>query len=130
MVDQPQDRSCGPGTFVRSPRTWRRKFGDALRGCGLAIRDQQSFRVHLAFVLAVTTAGAVARLQAWQWCAVSLCITLVLVAEMLNTAIEQLAKAVDPNINPHIRNALDTGSAAVLLAAAGAVVIGGIVFLL
>ena len=54
---------------------------------------------------------------------------MVLVAEMLNTAMEVLAKAVDPDVNPHVRDALDIGSAAVLLAAAGAVVVGGIVFL-
>ena len=115
--------------FTRSPRTWRRKFGDALRGCGLAIRDHRSFWVHLAFALVVPAAGMIVRLQSWQWCAVCLCITGVLVAEMLNTAIEVLAQAVDPDVNPHLRDALDIGSAAVLLAAAGAVVVGGIVFL-
>ncbi|MHB8969179.1 MAG: diacylglycerol kinase family protein [Pirellulaceae bacterium] len=117
-------------TPTRSPRTWRRKFGDALRGCGVAVRDQHSLWVHLAFALGVTGAGVIAQLQSWQWCVVCLCITLVLVTEMLNTALEAMAKAVDPDINPHLRDALDMGSAAVLLAAAGAVAVGGIVFLL
>jgi diacylglycerol kinase len=115
--------------FIRSPRTWGRKFGDALRGCGLAIRDHRSFWVHLAFAVVVPAAGMVVRLASWQWCAVCLCITGVLVAETLNTAIEVLAQAVDRDVNPRIRDALDIGSAAVLLAAAGAVVVGGIVFL-
>ena len=123
------DSSTKPAAATSSPRTWRRKFGDALRGCGVAVRDQRSFWVHLAFALVVPAAGVIAHLQSWQWSALCLCITLVLVAEMLNTALEALAKAVDPDVNPHLRDALDIGSAAVLLAAAGAAAVGGIVFL-
>jgi diacylglycerol kinase (ATP) len=117
-------------TSPRRPRTWRRKFGDALRGCGIAFRHQTSFWVHAVCAIAVLLAGLVVHLQPWQWCAVLLCIVAVLAAEMLNTALEQLAQAVDRDYNPHIRDALDMGSAAVLLAATGAVVIGAVVFLL
>ena len=79
---------------------------------------------------AVLLAGAFVHLQSWQWCAVLVCIIAVFVAEMLNTALEELAKAVDLDFNPHIRDALDMGSAAVLLAAVGAVTVGAVVFLL
>ena len=117
-------------TSPRQPRNWLRKFGDALRGCGIAFHRQHSFWVHAVFAVAVLLAGLFVDLQPWQWCTVLLCIVAVLVAEMLNTALEQLAQAVDRNYNPHIRDALDMGSAAVLLAAVGAVAIGAVVFLL
>ncbi len=116
--------------FPRQPRSWTRKFGDALRGCGIAFRRQSSFWVHAGCAVAVLAAGLWRHLLAWQWCIVLLCIVAVLTAEMLNTALEQLAQAVDRDYNPHLRDALDMGSAAVLLAAAGAVVIGAVVFLL
>jgi diacylglycerol kinase len=119
-----------PSTSTRPRRSWVHKFGGALRGCGIAIRGQHSFWVHAVFALAVCLAGAFVQLQSWQWCAVIVCITAVFVAEMLNTALEELAKAVDLDFNPHIRDALDMGSAAVLLAAAGAVIVGAVVFLL
>jgi diacylglycerol kinase (ATP) len=86
--------------------------------------------VHGVAAVAVLSAGAYVRLELWRWCAVLGCISAVFAAEMLNTALEQLAQAVDREFNPRIRDALDMGSAAVLLAAAGAVVIGAVVFLL
>ena len=78
----------------------------------------------------MVVAGLALGVQAWQWCVLLLCISLVLVTEMFNTALEAMAKAIDPSVNPHIRDALDMGSAAVLLAAAGSVATGAIVFLL
>jgi diacylglycerol kinase len=114
----------------RQPRSWARKFGDALRGCAVAFRHQSSFWVHAVCAVAVVVTGACVELRAWQWCAVLGCISAVFVAEMLNSALEQLAQAVDSHFNPHLRDALDMGSAAVLLAAVGAVAIGAIVFLL
>ncbi len=116
-------------TFSRQPRSWARKFADALRGCGVAVRHHRSFWVHAAFAVAVLSAGAYVGLEPWRWCAVVGCISAVFVAEMLNTALEQLARAVTSDFHPHVRDALDMGSAAVLLAAAGAVAVGVVVFL-
>jgi len=67
--------------------------------------------------------------SATDWALVTLAIGLVLVAETFNTAIESLARAVDTRFHPRLRDALDIASAAVLLAAGTAVVIGLIVFL-
>jgi diacylglycerol kinase len=109
--------------------TWRQKFAAAGRGCVVAGWEHPSFWVHSGFAAAVLAAGVAAHLETWQWCTVLLCITLVFVAEMLNTALESLAQAVDSAFNPHLRDALDIAAAAVLIAAAGAVTIGLVVFL-
>ena len=53
---------------------------------------------------------------------------LVLMAEIFNTAIESLARAPGSRRHPRFRDALDMASAAVLLAAITAAVIGVIVF--
>lgn len=111
------------------PRTWRRAFANAFRGCWIAVRAERSFHVHVVCAAVVLAAAAAVGVQLWQWCLLVLAIALVGVAEMLNTALERLAKAVDVEENPHLRDALDIGSAAVVLAAGAAVVIGGIVFL-
>jgi diacylglycerol kinase len=74
-------------------------------------------------------AGIVWNLDAWEWGVVGLCVIVVLVAELFNTALEELAKAVDPASNPHIRDALDVASTAVLVAALGSVALGALVFL-
>jgi diacylglycerol kinase len=74
----------------------------------------------VASVLQVTSA---------EWGLLVLAMGLVLAAETFNTAIESLARAVDTAFHPRLRDALDMASAAVLLAAGTAVVVGLIVFL-
>ena len=58
-----------------------------------------------------------------------LCIALVLSLELLNSAIESLANAVDPSHNHDIGKALDIASGAVLTASLDAAVVGTIIFL-
>jgi len=109
-------------------RTWSRKFADAFRGLGRAVRTQSSFAVHLAAAAAVAIAGVFFRVSAVEWCLLAFAIGLVLMAEILNTAIESLARAPGSRRHPRFRDALDMASAAVLLAAITAAVIGLIVF--
>jgi diacylglycerol kinase len=109
-------------------RTWRRKFGDALRGMRRGVRGQSSFFVHFFAAAAVVTAAAVMKMEMGDWCILLLCITMVLMAEMINSAIESLAKAIHCEEHPDLANALHIGSAAVFVAAIGAAVVGGIVF--
>ena len=90
---------------------------------------QSSFAVHLlasALVILFATWLQVSRLE---WCVLLLCVTMVLVAEMFNTAIEQLAKAITREENRHLGAALDIASASVLLASLGSIVVGPMVFL-
>jgi diacylglycerol kinase len=109
--------------------SWVRKFRCALRGVKLGVRGEVSFFVHFFATAAVIAAALVLQVSRLEWCILVGCISAVLTAEMANTALERLAKAVDQEPNPHLRDALDIGSGAVLLAAIGAVVIGAIVFL-
>ncbi len=57
-----------------------------------------------------------------------LCIAGVLTAEMFNSALESMAKAITGESDPHLGNSLDIGSAAVLVASIGAAVVGAIIF--
>jgi len=92
------------------------------------IREERSFHVHLVFAVLVIVAAIVLQVSRTEWCILLLCITIVFAAEVFNTALEHLAKAVDRSENRHIGSALDMGSAAVLAAAIGAVVVGCVVF--
>ena len=105
-------------------RTWYQKFRCAFRGLRLGVRGQGSFVVHFAMAGLVLLAAAVLRVERTEWCVLLLCITVVLAAEMFNSALEHLARAVDRSENRHLGSALDIGSAAVLTAAMGASVVG------
>lgn len=113
--------------FHSPHRGWRQKFADAFRGLWMGIHDQSSFRAHFAAAAVVLVVGAALGLDRLEWSLLVLAIGGVLVAEMFNTALEHLAKAVDRSHNPYIGNALDIGSAAVLLASLTSVVLGTIV---
>jgi diacylglycerol kinase len=110
------------------PQTWARKFHCAFRGIKRGFRSECSFFAHLFVAATVVTAGFALGADRYEWYALVLCITLVLTTEMLNTALEQLAKAVSRDFHPHVRDALDMASGAVLLTAIGSVVIGLLVF--
>jgi len=109
-------------------RPWSRKFADAFRGLCRAVRSQSSFLVHLWAAAAVVAVGAALRVGLVEWCLLAGAIGFVLVAEMFNTAIESLARALNTGRHPRVRDALDMASAAVLLSAMFAAVIGVAVF--
>lgn len=110
------------------PRTWARKFSDALRGLWRAVATQTSFAVHLAAAGGVVAAAAFFRVQTWEWCLLSLAIGLVLMAEIMNTAIESLARGPGSRRHPRLRDALDMAGGAVLVAAITAAIVGLTVF--
>lgn len=115
------------------PRNSRRnpfasKVRWALRGAAWAIRSQSNFAIHLAAAVVVIAAAVVLRATLIEWCVLVLCIAVVLAAETFNTSIEHLARAITREHNEEIRDALDTAGGAVLLAATGAAIVGGIIF--
>ena len=110
-------------------RGWTHKFRDAFRGTWLGARGQASFGVHLTVTAAVVLQGWWLQVTRVEWCLLILCITLVLTAEMFNSALEAMGKAFDTEFMPQLGQALDIGSAAVLIASVGAAVAGAIVLL-
>jgi diacylglycerol kinase (ATP) len=82
-------------------------------GLRAAARSEEAFRQELvAFVLAVPAAFLVAT-TAWRWVALVGVIVVLMVAELLNTAIEKLSDHVTPHNHPAIGLVKDMASAAV-----------------
>jgi diacylglycerol kinase len=114
--------------FRPPQRTWYQKFRCAFRGLGIGIRGQSSFAVHFAAAGLTILVAALLQVDRSEWSVLILCVTIVLTAEMFNSALEHLARAVDRSENRHIGSALDIGSAAVLTAALGASAVGVLIF--
>jgi diacylglycerol kinase len=114
---------------IRPERPWGDKFRDAFRGLKFGIRGQSSFFVHFFMTAVVVVTGAMIQLNHNEWCLLTLCIFTVLAAEMFNSALESMARAITDETDPHVGAALDIGSAAVLLASIGAAIVGSIIFL-
>lgn len=111
----------------RTRQTLTNKFRLAWRGLRRGVRSESNFFVHLFVAATVIAAGQVLGCTLVEWCLLVLCISMVLSVEMLNTALEHLAKAVSERQNPFIADALDMASAAVLFASIGAAIVGTIV---
>jgi diacylglycerol kinase len=109
-------------------QSWKQKFAVAFRGMREGIRGGSSFAAHIVATAAVIVLAAALRVSIVEWCILVLCITGVLAAEYFNTALEAMARAITKETNPHIRDALDIASAAVLTAAIGSVVVGMVLF--
>ena len=111
-------------------RSWGRKFRDAFRGVKGGVRGQSSFFVHFFTAAAVLVAAITLNVdQLAEWCLLLICITVVLAAEMFNSALETMAKAITNEYDPHVGAALDISSAAVLLSSIGASIVGAIIFI-
>lgn len=90
---------------------------------------QLNARVQLAVGILVVIAGFVFGISQSEWIAILLCITTVLAAEAINTALECLADAVHPEQHPLVGKAKDAAAAAVLICATAAALVGLIIFL-
>ena len=105
-------------------KRWRQKFGYAIKGRAMGAVGQDSFAVHFPIALLVVFFAIVLRVQLWQWCILLLSITIVLVAEYFNSAIEILVRKLHPDRDNEIAKALDIAAGAVLVAALGAATVG------
>ena len=112
-----------------SKRSWAKKFRDAFCGIKEGVRGQSSFLVQFFAAAAVIVTALVLKVDdPAEWCLLLLCITLVLTAEMFNSALESLAKAITDRVDPHVYSALNISSAAVLIASIGAAIVGSVIF--
>jgi len=103
-------------------------FRYALAGLRTLLLTQHNAWLHAAATAVVVVAGLALGLSPAEWCWLVLAMTLVWMAEALNTALEFLADAVTQEFHPLILQAKDVAAAAVLIAAIGALLIGLLVF--
>lgn len=105
-----------------------RSFRHAFRGLYFIVRYERNARIHLAVMAAVIMAAFYLRLSPIELVAVAFSIVIVLVAEILNSAVEELADLIWPDQDPRVRHVKDITAAAVLVAAASAATIGVVIF--
>ncbi len=103
-------------------------FGHAFRGVGMALRSELHLQFHAVATAVVLGAGFYFDLRPTEWALVALAVAGVWAAELFNTAIEALTNLASPGYHPLAGRAKDIAAAAVLLAALGALVVGGLVF--
>ena len=101
----------------------------AIEGIATFFKTQHNAWIHAFAAILVVFAGFFFKVNSSEWCLLTFAIAFVLIAEMLNTAIEFLTDIVSPVYNQKAKMVKDVAAGAVLIASIAAVVIGLIVFL-
>ena len=99
--------------------------------CGLvrAVKTERNLRIHLAAMYYVFFAGRLFEIEAWAWTAIFVSCGLVIGAEMLNTALEELCDTVEPGHSPKIGAVKDLVAGAVLVCAIAAAGVAAAIFM-
>ena len=106
-----------------------KSFGYAWQGILYCFKTQLNFRIHLLAMVVTIAAGFIFAISKTEWLFITGCCMMVLVTEMINTAMEKICDTITGDIHPVIKIIKDVAAGAVLISAAGSAVIGGIIFL-
>ena len=100
-------------------------FACAFRGIYIAMATERNFKIHLVAAVIAIALGIYLGLSLLAWCVIIFAISLVLMAECLNTALERMCDEVSGGEKSDaIRNAKDIAAGGVWLAAIAALIIG------
>lgn len=104
-------------------------FRYALDGILHGFRSQRHMRFHFCIAALALLAGVVYGLNATELLVLTFAISLVIIAELFNTAIEAVVDLVTTSYHPLAKYAKDVAAGAVLIAALNACVVGVLLFL-
>lgn len=102
--------------------------GHACRGILFVFRSQRNFRIHLLAAVLVLLAAAGFRLSRMETILAVLTATLVIVVELLNTAVEYVLNLLEARHHPVVKTAKDVAAGGVLFSVGASVVIGLLLF--
>ena len=106
-----------------------KSFGYAISGLRYGFKTQLNFRVHCIALIAVLILGCCTGLKAKEWMWICMASGLVIVTELVNTALEVLVDLVSPQYHVKAGIIKDLAAGAVLVAAITAIVIGLLIFI-
>lgn len=105
-----------------------KSFGYAFRGLLKTWREEQNLQIHTIIATIVVICGFIFRISAIEWLFLIIMITLVILMEIVNSAIERVTDLLKPRIHGYVKEIKDIMAAAVLLSSISAVIVGLIVF--
>ena len=111
------------------PRKLMKSIKYAREGTKHALRTQRNLWIHFFIGLLVLAFALWLNISLLEFCLLIVVIFGVVVAEMFNTAIEELINIISPQQRIEAALAKNVAAGAVLLAALGAVIVGCIIFL-
>jgi diacylglycerol kinase (ATP) len=115
-------------TPKRGQTTLLQSFNHAFQGLVHVVRHQRNMRIHFAVAFLVLLASLFVNLSRLELVVVIATICLVLISEMINTAVEAVVDIITDEFDPRAKIAKDVSAGAVLIAAINALVVAYLVF--
>ncbi len=103
-------------------------FAMAISGIVHMMKAERNFQIHGTASIVVCMFGYVFHLSFLEWGFIIICITLVLLTEMFNTAIEEVCNKITMESCPTIKIIKDVSAGAVLTTTVCAAIIGAFIF--
>ncbi len=122
------ERKAARDVRARRPPSILESFNFAFEGIIHVLRTQRNMRIHFLIAALVLVAALVSGVDKMELIALLLAIAFVLIAEMLNTAVEAAVDVATTSFDPMAKLAKDIAAGAVLIATAVAVAVGYLVF--
>ncbi|WP_333654437.1 diacylglycerol kinase [Dissulfurispira sp.] len=108
-------------------RKWIDSANNAIEGILHAAKTQRHLRYHFYSAVAVLVLSYILGVERTDFLIISIAVILVLLAEMINTAIEYVVDMISPEHSEKARITKDVAAGAVLITAFGAAVLGYII---
>lgn len=106
-----------------------KSFSYAFRGLFKTFREEQNLQVQSIIGIIIIIFGFYFKIEPIEWCFIISVIFLVVLMEMINSAIERVADALKPRIHAYVKELKDIMAATVMLSAILAIVVGLIIFI-
>ncbi|HDQ23020.1 MAG TPA: diacylglycerol kinase [Candidatus Uhrbacteria bacterium] len=106
-----------------------KSFKYAFSGLQKVFKEEQNFRIHIIFALAILILALFFQIRLWQVIILILVISLIFILEIINSIFERLLDLLKPRMHQYVRDIKDMGAALVLVGAVAAVLVGILIFL-
>lgn len=106
----------------------KKSFYYAIAGIVYALTRERNLRIHFLAAGVAIAAGIWLEISYLEWGMLAITITLVMVAEMINTAVEKTVDIITGEYHPLAKAAKNVAAGAVLLSAINALVMAYIIF--
>lgn len=120
---------CDNLVLMETRHSLIKSFGFAIEGILAEFKKGRNFRIQVTIGIIAIIMGIILHISSSEWLDLFLVIPLVLILELVNTAVEELVDMVSPQIQEKAKIAKDVSAGAVLVASVGAICVGIIIFL-
>jgi len=105
-----------------------KSFSYALRGLLKTIKEEQNLKIQFIISFIVIILSIFFKVSLIEWCILIISMLIVIITEIINSALERVADIIKPRIHDYVKEIKDIMAAAVMLSAISSIIIGILIF--